>query len=441
MGRKMKDSGVEWIGEIPEEWKIAKIKYGVKKIGSGKTPHGGAETYPNEGILFLRSQNIYDNGINMDSPTYISEETDDEMKSTRVYPNDVLLNITGGSIGRCCIFPKELKQANVNQHVSIIRANKDVFTSEYLHYFWICSLGKNAIDLYQTGGNREGMSADAIKNTYIPYLSIERQQKITAYLDSVCENIDTSIEKTNNTILAYKSLKQSLITQAVTKGIRPNRKMKDSGIVWIGEIPEEWDVCKVKHLASLVTDGAHISPETDNGIYDFISTVNIGNDKIDFSSCLKTSVDSYKYLVATGCKPLIGDVLISKDGTIGKTAIVKENRDFVVASSLVIIRPKPNMLRSEFLNYSLQSKTIQDTLKILMHGAGLKRVSVEKNANLTICLPSIEEQCKIIAYLDIKTTAINRLIQMKEQLLTELESYKKSLIYEYVTGKKEVPVV
>lgn len=209
--RKMKDSGVEWIGEIPEDWKI-----GVRKVGSGKTPHGGAETYPDEGILFLRSQNVYDTGINMDSPTYISEETDEEMKNTRVYPNDVLLNITGGSIGRCCIFPQEFKQANVNQHVSIIRVNEDVFTSEYMHYFWICSLGKNAIELYQTGGNREGMSADAIKNTYIPYFPVEKQKEITNYLDKICNDINKNIAKTNDSIVAYKSFKQSLITRAVS---------------------------------------------------------------------------------------------------------------------------------------------------------------------------------------------------------------------------------
>ena len=124
---KMKDSGVEWIGEIPEHWKIAKIKIGVTKVGSGKTPLGGAETYSSEGVLFLRSQNIYDEGINLDSPTYITDSIDEEMKGTRVKPYDVLLNITGGSIGRCCIFPPELERANVNQHVSIIRVIDSIF--------------------------------------------------------------------------------------------------------------------------------------------------------------------------------------------------------------------------------------------------------------------------------------------------------------------------
>ena len=177
MGRKMKDSGIEWIGEIPSDWDVFKIKYGVVKVGSGKTPRGGADIYADSGVLFLRSQNIYDVGVVTESPIFITEKIDEEMKNTRVLPNDVLLNITGGSIGRCCIFPENLGKANVNQHVSIIRVNPEIFTAEYMHYFWICTLGKNAIGLYQTGGNREGMSVEAIKNTDIPMISIVEQKK------------------------------------------------------------------------------------------------------------------------------------------------------------------------------------------------------------------------------------------------------------------------
>lgn len=217
-----------------------------------------------------------------------------------------------------------------------------------------------------------------------------------------------------------------------------SRKMKDSGVEWIGEIPEEWDVTKVKFISNLVTDGAHVSPETENGVYDFISTTNVGSGKIDFNNCLKTSEESYHQLVSNGCKPKKNDVLISKDGTVGKTVIVDFEYDFVVASSLVIIRPNSDLISSEFLNYNLQSKHVQELLLMLMHGAGLKRVSVEKNANLPIVLASLEEQEEVVSYLAEKCAAIDALIVQKEQYVVELENYKKSLIYEYVTGKKEV---
>ena len=214
--REMKDSGVEWIGEIPVEWNITKIKSGVTKIGSGKTPSGGAETYTDSGVIFLRSQNVYDCTLNLESPTYISHEVDATMKSTRVLPDDVLLNITGGSIGRCSIVPKTLGLANVNQHVCIIRTNPLIFLPKYMQYFWVSALGHLAIDLYQTGGNREGMSADAIRNTPIPYAPLTEQKEIAAYLDTKCAEIDELIAKKEQLVKELESYKKSLIYEVVT---------------------------------------------------------------------------------------------------------------------------------------------------------------------------------------------------------------------------------
>ena len=214
--REMKDSGIEWIGEIPREWRMTKIKVGVSKVGSGKTPSGGAEVYADEGIIFLRSQNIYDTGIVIDSPTFITNETDEEMKNTRVQPNDVLLNITGGSIGRCCIFPNYLKQANVNQHVSIVRVIKTIILSEFMHLYWISDLGKTSIQLFQTGGNREGMTADAIKNSPIAIPDLPEQSEIVAYLDEKTAAIDSLIQKKEQLITELEAYKKSLIYEYVT---------------------------------------------------------------------------------------------------------------------------------------------------------------------------------------------------------------------------------
>ena len=138
------------------------------------------------------------------------------MSSTRVYAGDVLLNITGGSIGRCCVYPADLPPANVNQHVCIIRTVNSIFTADYMHYFWISFAGKTSIQLYQTGGNREGMSADAIKNTLIPRMDISEQQEITIYLDTKCAEIDRIIQKKEQLIEELGSYKKSLIYEYVT---------------------------------------------------------------------------------------------------------------------------------------------------------------------------------------------------------------------------------
>ena len=213
---EMKDSGIKWIGLIPEKWSIGKIKSYVNKVGSGKTPKGDDKLYTEGNVLFLRSQNIYNTGIVLDDiPTAITDIIDEEMSNTRVIFDDVLLNITGGSIGRCCIYNLE-NRANVNQHVSIIRTKKDKILPAYMHYFWISNLGQSAIRLYQTGGNREGMSAEAIKNTPIPIMSIREQESIINFLNVKCIEIDATIEDKQQQLEILKQYKKSLIYEYVT---------------------------------------------------------------------------------------------------------------------------------------------------------------------------------------------------------------------------------
>ena len=213
---EMKDSGVEWIGKVPSHWMIGKVKYGTTKVGSGKTPKGGAEVYMTSGVMFLRSQNIYNDGLRLDNPYYISEEIDEEMKNTRVQKNDVLLNITGGSIGRCCIFDGSIPNANVNQHVCIIRVNSSVFLPEYMHLFWISPIGQISIKSYQTGGNREGMSAEAIKNTPIPIIPIGEQRRIVDLIRPKIDDFNSLISEKESLINDLEAYKKSLIYEVVT---------------------------------------------------------------------------------------------------------------------------------------------------------------------------------------------------------------------------------
>lgn len=214
---EMRESGIEWIGKIPLLFKLGKIKYVTSKIGSGKTPKGGAEVYSDSGVLFLRSQNIYNTGLYLDEATFISEEIDKEMQNTRVYHNDVLLNITGGSIGRCCIYPLTMeKHANVNQHVCIIRTIKEKILSKFMFYFLNSNAGQSAINFYQTGANREGLNFEQIGNIKIPLPTIEEQHEIVTFLDYKCSHIDSLIEQKQIVIKELESYKKSLIYEYVT---------------------------------------------------------------------------------------------------------------------------------------------------------------------------------------------------------------------------------
>lgn len=438
MARKMKDSGIAWIGDIPEGWEITKIKYGVIKVGSGKTPSGGAEVYTDSGVLFLRSQNVYDCALVLDNPTYISYETDATMKSTRVLPNDVLLNITGASIGRCCVVPETLGAANVNQHVCIIRTDSSFFLPKFMQYFWVSHLGRYAISLFQTGGNREGLSFDAIRSTPIPYLSISEQSKIVTYLDSECSRIDAMLTKTHASIEEYKKLKQAVITQAVTKGVRGEREMKDSGVEWIGEIPKEWSVSKIKRLHCGLTDGTHGTYNRVESGYILLSSKNVRDNgiKIGTNESYISEFD-FKSITSNGF-PQKNDLLLCCIGaSIGRCALYEFEESMAFQRSVIFIRCNDKILPKMML-YNLRSNhtLLQEQLLVNQSAqAGLYQGLVSE---LFVTLPPLDEQQEIADYLDVKCAEIDRLIAKKEQLVKELEGYKKSLIYEVVTGKREV---
>ena len=213
---EMKDSGVGWIGKVPKEWKAIPLKVCTSKIGSGKTPQGGAETYQDNGVLFLRSQNVYNTGLELDGVYYISDEIDSTMKNSRVRYNDVLLNITGGSIGRCCLFDLPDTAANVNQHVCIIRTKPEILLPQFLRYFWNSAAGPMVIDQYQTGSNRQGLNFEQIGATHIPLCSIAEQRQIVAMLDQKCAVIDQLMAEKQSLIDDLESYKKSLIYEVVT---------------------------------------------------------------------------------------------------------------------------------------------------------------------------------------------------------------------------------
>ncbi|TKG08585.1 restriction endonuclease subunit S [Vibrio sp. F13] len=212
----MKDSGVEWLGEVPEHWSLAKLGLHARKIGSGKTPRGGADVYQDSGVLFLRSQNIYDEGLRISGKeaTYISDEIHLEMQNTKVKPQDILLNITGGSIGRTCIVPRDIGEANVNQHVCILRFSTNL--APYLANVMKSSSIKEQIDVVQVGGNREGLNFEQISNMKFCLPPKDEIGKINNFIEVHSEKYQTLVTKANAAIELIKERKSALISAAVT---------------------------------------------------------------------------------------------------------------------------------------------------------------------------------------------------------------------------------
>ena len=192
-----KDSVVAWLGEMPSHWETSSVKHLTSRISSGKTPLGGSETYVEEGVMFLRSQNVYDEGLRLEDVVFISKEVDESMAASRTQSGDILLNITGASIGRSCLVPNGLPSANVNQHVCVVRL-KDALQIPFVGWTFRSMTIKSQIDLAQNGAAREGLNFDQIGRMTIPRPPTTEQLAIATFLDRETGKIDALIaaEKT-----------------------------------------------------------------------------------------------------------------------------------------------------------------------------------------------------------------------------------------------------
>lgn len=205
---------------------------------------------------------------------------------------------------------------------------------------------------------------------------------------------------------------------------------KDSGLEWLGMVPEHWEIMKVKYICN-VTDGTHFSPATISEGKPYITVSNVNDDFIDIESAGRISIADFNELVKQGCQPKTGDVLLAKDGTVGRTAIVKDN-DYVVLSSLGILSPNDN-LTSSYLKYMLDSSILQEQMNEAMAGSALRRITITKIKDFIALLPPTSEQRTIASYLDQKVGKIDTLISEKEKMVEDLKAYRSSLITETVT--------
>lgn len=212
----MKDSGVAWLGNIPAHWEAKRTKFTVSYIGSGKTPKGGSEVYVQEGIMILRSQNVHDKGLRLDDVAYITDEADSAQAASRVLAGDVLLNITGASIGRTSIVPTPFPQANVNQHVCILRPVRDLVTSEYLHLLLCSRQAKDQISSLENGTSREGLNFTQVGGLLFAFPPVQEQVAIVLTLAAKVEAIDWQSEKVLSVIERLVEYRSAVITNAVT---------------------------------------------------------------------------------------------------------------------------------------------------------------------------------------------------------------------------------
>ena len=421
MARKMKDSGIEWIGEIPEGWKLVKLKYlsafPVEKNIDPNSPYIGLENIESWSGKYIPSNSQFDK-----SQALIFSKGDILFGKLRPYLAKVFFAFDSG----CCSseFCIMTFSSNLNAH-----------------YYWNILISPtfiNEVTQSTYGTKMPRANTDFIRNIFVPVPSKNDQNQIAKYLNIECSRIDAILSKTRSSIEEYKKLKQAVITQAVTKGVRGEREMKDSGVEWIGKIASNYFIYKLKHLLreplkyGANESGIPYSPALPR----YIRITDITLDgKLKSSGKLSLTEESAKdYLLEDG------DILLARSGaTVGKSFIYYRCYGHAAYAGYLIKASFHEHILPKFVYYFTCSSLYEIWKNSIFIQSTIQNIGADRYANLPLPVPnSLQEQQEIADYLDAKCAEIDKLIAKKEQLVKELESYKKSLIYEVVTGKREV---
>lgn len=417
-----KDSGVEWLGYIPIKWTTTRHKF-VAAFIKGRNPSSlldeqQQDSFPYLSMDFLRGKEL---------PKFAFKSKGEYLTKE----NQVLLIWDGSNAGEFVIGKEGI--------LSSTMAASELISEINIGFYWyLCSCIEPEMRKHATGMGIPHVNGQELRDSVFPLPKPEEQQKIANFLDHETAKIDTLIAKQEKLIELLKEKRQAVISHAVTKGLNPDAPMKDSGVEWLGEVPEHWSLCSIKYLCREITDGAHISPDLKEGVHHFVSIKDIKNGEINFDDSLLTSEESYHYLVKTGCMPFEGDILFSKDGTIGQTAITPPNKDFVVASSLIIIRPNLEKVSSEYLDLMLQSSLVKEQVESFVKGAALRRLSIQNLLKVFGLRPPLNEQKKIAEYVNLQLSKFSALEDKAQKQVQLLQERKTALISAAVTGKIDV---
>ena len=428
---KYKESESKWLKEIPTHWKVTRLKHGIELIESGKR-----DLVEHSDILSIGGEHIGTNyKLNLKNLKYISEEFYNKNKRGRVQIGDILIVKDGATIGKTAyIDVHQLKQKMLlNEHIYRIVAHK------YIYYFILSLFFQSKIWSENNSSAQEGLNLSTIKN--IPLLKPlkEEQEIIANFLDKKTFKIDSLVKKKEKQIELLKEKRLALITQAVTKGLNSNVKMKNSGIEWLGKIPAHWKIQRLKYLGKVnpvKSEIAHLSLDTEVSFIPMESLKEYGGLSLEYVQALGNVYKGYTYF----CN---GDVVIAKITPCfenGKSSIAEKLINGIAfgTTELHIIRPKI-LLDRKFLFYFTISITFRQPGKSEMYGAsGQKRVPESFVKNCYIPLPSKEEQKEIANFLDKATSKIDSLIEKVENSIKLLKEYRQALITSAVTGKIDV---
>ena len=425
--REMKDSGVEWIGEIPVEWNCSKIKHHFK-IGSGTTPKSDIPSYWDGDIVWITPADFKTDDV------YVSEGH--RNLTQEGFESSTLEIIPAGNI----IFSKRAPIGQVVINSVDLCTNQGCLTavpldkSNVKYYRYAMSVATNQFELAGSGTTFKEISATAFGNFILPSPNVSEQKKITEYLDRKCANIDSVIIKQQVIVEKLKEYKISFVTEAVTKGLNKNVPLIDSGTAWMGNVPVGWKKYRIANLY----DQTSISGREDLPILTVSINSGISDSELDEAEQERQFVRSEDRTKYKRVRPgdLVYNMMRAWQGAFGAARV-----DGMVSPAYVTCRPKNNVqIDSRFIEYLFRTPIAIEEMHRYSHGVADFRLRLYWNEfrNIQVCLPDINEQRIIADYIDVMMKKIEYHIRERESIIAKLKLYRSSLIYEIVTGKKAV---
>ena len=434
-----KNSGVEWLGEIPEHWEVKKMKFiGNIYAGiNGKKGDDFSKEYSDGIKSFIPFTNICNN-IKIDDNQYQYVKISENENQNRVKKNDILFLMSSETlddIAKNSIYLGENTELYLNSFCKGFRISKHNVNAEFVNYLFLSTTYRNYFSLVGRGFTRINLKQEFINDAYALLPKLKEQTAIANFLDNKTTKIDQAIAIKQQQIALLQERRQILIHKAVTRGLNENVKLKDSGVEWIGEIPEHWEVKKLGYLTNKIGDGLHGTPNyTDGTEFYFINGNNLSTGNIEITELTKT-VSEREYLIH---KKELTDktLLLSINGTIGNVAFYCGEK-VMLGKSAAYLNFYKN-INIEYVKCFLESTVFKNYYELQLSGSTINNFSLYSIGKTPVTFPNKIEQKQIVEYIKTSKTKIATAISLKEQEIVKLKEYKMSLIDGVVTGKVRV---
>jgi type I restriction enzyme, S subunit len=435
---KYKDSGVEWLGEVPEHWVVSKLGYESWVRARLGWKGLKAEEYVDDGFTFLSTPNIKGAVIDFENVNFITEDRYLESPEIALREGDVLLAKDGSTLGTVNVVRSLPRPATVNSSIAVITPHPSM-AGAYLHYLFQSSFMKDTIQQIKGGMGVPHLFQEDLNKFWIPLPRVSEQLEVATFLDSEIGKIDVLVDEQQQLIELLEEKRQAVICHAITKGLNPDAPMKDSGIEWLGEVPKHW---KVKRLKQLIRPGSSISygivqpgEPLEEGV-PFVQTTNISSGDFELDSLQRTTPEIARAYPRSQLQG--GEVILGIRASIGAAFVVPQHLCGANLSRGIARIDCDSSISPKYLVWALRSNSTLHYWQLCKQGSTFNEVSIETVREIALALPSVAEQSAIVSRLNGVTAGFDELISGALHAIDLLQERRTALISAAVTGKIDV---